>query len=589
MKFFTSCLLYLSAFLIIVSFFNLEANSKPAKPGLLEVRQPDGTTVRATLHGNFHHNWAVSEDGFILVADKDEYLSFATFDSKGDIVSSGIRARNIESRDTRTNVLLSSIRKKEVAEAIQKNISNKKPISTRGVGLAFNKIPHFGDQRGLVILVEYPNQGFTIGNPNKYFSRMLNEEDFSDYGSTGSARDFFITNSSGNYRPTFDVYGPVMLANNYSYYGGRDDLLAYEMVIEACRSLEDEIDFSLYDTDEDGVIDNVYIFYAGFGEADGGDKATVWPHSWDLSEANPDQEYYIGGLRLNHYACSNELQFDSDFPDGIGSFIHEFSHVLGLPDLYDIYGGNSFTPGSWSILDVGSYNNNSRTPPNYSAYERAALDWLTPVELTEDGTYTLENLADSNTAYKIRTENEHEFFLLENRQQTGNDTYLPGHGMLVWHIDFNQHIWDINEVNANRHHQRVDLIEADDDLTPSTIDGDSFPGAMNVTELTCTTSPYFLTWENLPVSFDIREISESTDGVITFFAEGCADSNVASIQDNPSTLRIEGNMIYLTEGHGEVYDISGKKVSDLSSSPTLLPSGFYLITTPSETNKIVIP
>ena len=155
-----------------------------------------------------------------------------------------------------------------------------------------------------------------------------------------------------------------------SYYGENDyrgdDSNPQKMAIEACQQLDATVDFSEYDRDNDGYIDNVYIFYAGRGEASGGSSSTVWPHSWEVS-AVESQTYYFDNVILNRYACGNE--WEGDKPDGVGTFIHEFSHVLGLPDLYSTSYSSAFTPGSWSAMDYGPYNNNGCTPPLYSVFE----------------------------------------------------------------------------------------------------------------------------------------------------------------------------------------------------------------------------
>ena len=140
------------------------------------------------------------------------------------------------------------------------------------------------------------------------------------------------------------------------------------MVIEACRQLNPEIDFSQYDLDNDQYIDNVFIFYAGQGEASGGSSDCVWPHSWEVEIAEMGSQHIFDNVHLNRYACSNEWELSAlgygYRPVGIGTFIHEFSHVMGLPDLDSTqYVEDTFTPGAWSVMDYGPYNNYGCTPP----------------------------------------------------------------------------------------------------------------------------------------------------------------------------------------------------------------------------------
>lgn len=247
-------------------------------------------------------------------------------------------------------------------------------------------------------------------------------------------------------------------------------------------------------------MDNIYIIYAGFGESTGNasDADCIWPHSHDVQSGYNYQKYYYpdlaasekrdnyyDGLLLNHYACSNELIY-TNYPDGLGTFCHEFSHVMGLPDLY--YTGDSEipinTPSTWSILDIGCYLNNSRTPPLYSSFERMSLGWMKPKVIDSPAHLTLEPLSDSNSAYLVQTEVDNEFFLFENRQNEGWDSYLAGNGMLVWHIDYDENLWFRNEVNNNRVHQNVDLVEAVSRTGINASANDPFPGGANVTEYT---------------------------------------------------------------------------------------------------------
>lgn len=382
--------------------------------------------------------------------------------------------------------------------------------------------PVTGEQKGLVILVEYSDVKFQTDDPADYFGRMLNERGFDDYGGTGSARDFFEECSSGLFRPEFDVLGPVTLPENMKYYGGNDaygnDRRPYRMCIDACQLLDDAVDFSQYDCDGDGLIDNVFIFYAGRGEASGGSSDTVWPHAWYVTAAT-SKTYEFDGVTLDRYACSNEWEYSRDTrqfrPDGVGTFVHEFSHVMGLPDLYATTYTSAFTPDTWSCMDYGPYNNDGMTPPLYGAYERYSLGWMSPTEIKGAVNATLPPIG-TNKAGIIRTADFNEFFLLENRQQQGWDAYLPGHGMLVWHIQFESNIWYNNSVNNNPMHQYIDIEEADGIRDEETRDGDAFPGAAGITSFTATTEPSMITWAGVPIELPITEIVETAAGDITF-------------------------------------------------------------------------
>ncbi len=389
--------------------------------------------------------------------------------------------------------------------------------------------PVFGNSTGLVILVEYQDVSFNLDDPNDYFSRLLHEDGFSDYGGTGCVREYFYQNSMGQFDPQFDLFGPVVLPQKRSYYGGNsggsgNDKNAAQMIVDACQALDDQIDFSKYDCDGDGFIDNVFVFYAGMGEASGGPAESIWPHAWYVWSGGR-KNVKLDGVQLDRYACSNEWELGNR-PDGIGTFVHEFSHVMGLPDLYSTgYVEGIQTPGSWSVMDSGPYNNNGCTPPNYSAFERYALGWLNPTSLRYSASVTLEPIA-TNTAgifncYRTNgTTNGNEYYLVENRQQEGWDEYLPYHGMLVWHIDYKSSKWTQNIVNDDPDHQYVDLVEASASLTMGrNPQYDPFPGRRRRTSFTDDTKPNAQSWLGVNSECPIENIKE-TNGLITFDVNG---------------------------------------------------------------------
>ena len=369
----------------------------------------------------------------------------------------------------------------------------------------------------LVVLVEYTDVEFTIANPQQTFQRMLNEEGYSDHDMSGSARDYFRASSHGLFAPEFDVVGPVRLPHPMAYYGGTDefgtnDARAAQMAIHACDQLDASLDFSHYDTDGDLLIDNVFIIYAGRGEASGGSASSVWPHSWNISDTADEPAHIYDGVRLDHYACTNEL-LGTDIA-GIGTFVHEFSHVLGLPDLYATQTpSTAFTPGTWSVLDQGSYNNRGKTPPLFSAYERLAMGWEKPAGFSTPANVELTPVSEGGQARIIPTSKASEYYLIENRQQTSWDQYLPGHGLLVWHIDYSEADWAMNTVNNDATHQRVDLVEADMLLTPSTRSGDPFPGILNVRQITDDTTPALRAWNGQPLHTPLTSITERARNV----------------------------------------------------------------------------
>lgn len=488
----------------------------PAKRDVRTVTQPDGSTLRIKKTGDERQHFTLTEDGMLLTRAADGTYCYARTDASGLLESTGIKATDPA---LRTFLPADALNIKDVN--LNKVNNSPKRIPQTGMGLDQSSFPGKGSPNVLIILVEYLDFKFMTENPHDYFEEMLNKEGFDLYGGTGSCKDYFRDNSGGQFTPHFDMYGPVTLMKARSYYGRNDaygtDMHAEQMCVDAIKILDPDVDFSKYDNDGDGILDNVYVIYAGQGEASYGSEDTVWPHSWTLTQAGI--KLTVDGVDVNRYACSNEWQ--EDRPDGIGTFCHEFSHVMGLPDLYNTKMMSDCTPDRYSVLDYGPYNNDGCTPPAYGLFERNALGWCEPemIEGPIDG--KLEHILDSNHGYIIPTSRDTEFFLLENRQQSGWDKYIPGHGMLIWHIDYNMSRWISNTVNNDYNHQYVDVEEAIGfyGTTDAIQEGYTFPGSANVTSFTDDTKPGMATWSGERLELPITEITE-TDGVIRFLVAG---------------------------------------------------------------------
>ena len=303
--------------------------------------------------------------------------------------------------------------------------------ATRGIVSSLLK----GDVCIPIILAAYSDVDFTIPDVQQVWDAMANQPGYSDHGAYGCMAEYFLEQSYGQFRVTFDVLGPVTLPQRRSYYGKGDDGMINTMIFDACTlaAALPGADFSRYDWNGDGTVEAVLVVYAGIGEnVLGAPSDVVWPKQGYVSS------YSAGGMRLNTYACSNELVYPNNRQEGFGTLLHEFSHCLGLPDLYNT--DNSVNDyiifDEWDLMDGGCYAADGWGPVSYSAYERMLCGWLQPEELTaETEISAFRPLNDGGGAYLIRNDaNSDEFFLLENRQQTGFDYYLPGHGLLVTHV-----------------------------------------------------------------------------------------------------------------------------------------------------------
>ena len=494
--------------------------------------QPDGSTITILLHGDEWCHWTTDLDGNLLVEDEQGFFhtpnvaELAAWETKKAQMLKRRAEVNAERHARLISSRRASARRMRLAEgtdndSIPADSTANDTIAYDPDSLVCDSIlpthynfPSRGRVRGLVVLVEFQDVRFTIDDPLQAYTDMLSKEGYdraryegSKYKHIGSAHDYYYQNSCGQFDPQFDIYGPILLKDSLKYYGRSDDKNAWQMFTEACQYLDDslDVDFNDYDINEDGAIDFIFAFFAGNGANSTGKNADIWPHAWTITTASGGQKFFYDGKLLDSYACTNELV--SGYMDGVGTFCHEFTHVLGLPDLYNtsINASPTCSPSGYDVLDEGCYNLNSYVPAGFSAYERYELGWLTPIVISEQKTDTLMNLASSNTAFIVPvTEGlddprEGEYYLFENRQQDGWDKHLPGHGMLVWHIDYKWTLWSFNSPNNWPAHQCIDLVEAggkkkgydgryyQDGSAP-------FPGTKGITEFTDDTKPAFSGW-----------------------------------------------------------------------------------------------
>lgn len=468
--------------------------SVPAYPYPIKVTQPDGSVITIRLRGDEFFKYKTTVDGYLLTTNAQGVLTYAELNEAGQPVSTMVKASDIENRTVLEKETIKRLTPNQPME--KANIARRKARIAGIQKSSQNKtnFPITGNPSSLVILVNFAGatEQFVTPTPQLAFSKLLNQSGYSENGGTGSARDYFMNNSSNVFSPTFDVVGPYTLPNNMTYYGENDangdDKKPQQMVIDACTlAYNNGVDFSKYDTDNDGFVDNIFIYYAGHNEAENAGANTVWPHRWSLA----DNSTKFNGKIVYDYACTSELRGAAGSNMcGIGTFCHEFGHVLGLPDYYATNDATHQTLSYWSIMDSGPYLNGGKTPPAYSAYDRFYLNWLTPTELINPSDITLEPLTTSNKAYIITQYGNHnlnghypsptEFFTLENRQKIGWDTYLPGHGMLVTRINYNSSTWNDNTPNNVATLMGVDIMEADNIASDASLSGDPFPGTSNI-------------------------------------------------------------------------------------------------------------
>ncbi|MBQ0021029.1 MAG: M6 family metalloprotease domain-containing protein [Bacteroidales bacterium] len=521
--------------------FSVMALAVPAKRVKRIITLPDGSQKEVVLSGDEHVHFYLDADG-------------NTYEQRSDYEFIKVDKKELLDRWQQRLSLRNATRARRAAARKAKWGSASNPIS--------------GSKKGLVILVNFSDKSMTPAHNLSYFNDYFNLEGFSQDDMAGSVHDYFKECSYGQFDLTFDVVGPVTVSKSMSYYGKNnsvgDDMHPGELVIEACRLADEKgVDFSTYDWDGDGYVDQVYVLYAGYGENAGASSNTIWPHECDLTTeemyGDGTGPVFLDGVMIDTYAVSSELAGSRGTRvSGIGTACHEFSHCMCIPDLYDI-NYSLFGMNSWDIMDCGSYNgklDDGECPAAFTSYERMYCGWLTPTVLSDPCQVSLKPLNTNAEAYIIyNPANHNEYYLLENHQQQGFSTYDAAHGMLILHVDFDKKSWEENTVNVMPGHERLTIIPADNSRSERNLYGDTWPGTKQNTSLTDTTTPAATLYNRNTngrkfLGKPITDIAEN-DGIVSFTFDGGVPSAVPWLKTTNGDEEVE-------LGKVRIYDLNGR-------------------------------
>lgn len=562
--------------------FGAAANAVPAKKLQKVITLTNGTQVSVELRGDEYLSWWEGTDGTAYRATADDAV-FEAFDLEAQKPAAAARrARAEQGRVARLARVKNSL----------------KGADDKMRGLGGDHITYKGVKKGLVVLVDFKNKKFADGHDLEYYKNVINGKDFTDEeeGYVGSVRDYFLAQSNGQFELDFDVVGPVTMSKNYGYYGNdgayQKDEKVYEMIKEACDGIQDQVNLKDYDWDGDGEADQVFFLYAGLGQASGGSAGTVWPHESELRYWPCGVLSYSTG-KINTYACANELQPETQgssryISAGIGTICHEFSHCLGFADMYDTTGGGGYGMSVFDVMDQGSYNGNGFVPCNYTAFERIYAGWVEAIELIDPATVKdMKSVSDYGRPFIMYNyKNTNEYFLMENRQNTGWDKGLYGsNGLLIVHVNYVPSRWANNSVNSSAEKiQCCTVVNADGsrENTQYSLQGDLYPyevkGVTMNDEFTDESEPaaklYTKNSDNsYALGIPITNIKRSK-GSVSFLVCGGDDKNVIDNTFNGVVDGINGVTVANKAADKRIYSIDGRY---LGTDASALGKGIYVV------------
>ena len=578
-----------------------------AHTALTTITQSDGSQLTIRLHGDEHFSWYSTADDVLLVQVGSNYY-VAQVEEDGTLKATPQLAHNAGERGTVEEQVINNQNKEKFLNLLNAEPQAlAKPIGT--VNPAY--FPHTGSPKALVILVEFQDVKFRSQDPVATFTHYLKGAEGEDAPEAnnayvtkkgmvnyGSVSQYFHDMSQGNFTPQFDIVGPITVSQNSAYYGenvgNSTDTNFAKMIAEACMGVSSKVNFADYDQNNDEYVDLVYVIYAGYSESFNGNSSDcLWPKSGTNAFYEPGTSNLLklDGKKICRYGINNELNATSTnlvegkpYLNGIGLFCHEFSHTMGLPDLYptvETSRVDNQNPEYWDLMDGGEYTYSGYFPTPYSPWEMDVMGWTTPKELGDEAKQvSLTSYASDRTAYKINGENN-EYLLIQNIQTDGwwsGITKAFKTGMLVWRIDYPYDVVSLgNRLNNVRTKPNVMIVPADgrvisdynhgdgkqwtDEEYKASLQGDPFPGTTNKTELLS------VTLNNSTLKKPFYNIKE-TNGVITFdylkdFATGIDSPVIQQNQEKDTRIfTLDGRYLgtdasQLTKG---VYIIGKKKV-----------------------------
>ncbi|MFC1555804.1 M6 family metalloprotease domain-containing protein [candidate division KSB1 bacterium] len=535
-----------------------------APPYLIDVKQPDGSIIKARLRGDEFYNWVETGDGYTI--GKNPLTGIWEYMAPADEGRLRFSAR-VARRDDPGYLEKHLVDSEKFAQAEQERFNRKTELLRQGYSV---KSSPTGTGKTLVILADFADESQAphITTKTEFEELLLSDGTHV----TGSLNDYFQEVSYGNYSVTGKVLEWTTAPETYSYYenGNSGTGLwpnnSQKLVYDLVNLIDAQVDFSQYDGDGDGSVDGITIVYEGEWVT-----GSFWPHKWNLNE----NRIRLDGVWIDAYTVVNEQSGGSI--NGIGTFCHEWGHILGLPDLYDSVNDPETSEGIgyWGLMSSGNWNSPDH-PAHFCAWSKIQLGWVTPTVLSENTTnVSIPAVNTTSTVYKLwyNGEPNNEYFLLENRQALGSDQDIMGTGLLVWHID------DDQTDNGDKTHKMVDLEEADglgdlDNILNRGDDGDPFPGSTNNTAFNFNTTPGNSAYNSYDSQVRIENITESSQTVTAdlYIVNEAPGQAIISLSDG-ETAELESDTLFISVDYD--YGFSGLQFDVFFDSTLLSLDGVF--------------
>lgn len=416
--------------LLLISAY-IELCAVPAYPKRSAI-VVNGGLVYITIKGDENCKFAIDEQGYTVLPTENGW-NYAAEDEQGKVVVSAYKMMPANKLSVEAKEFLKRTRKGIVpmVDNVDKEVIHKSPSMTNA-----SKKPVVGTRKALMILMQFRDTKFTKSKND--FQRLFNEQGYMEDGAMGSVYDFYYWSSYGQLELQSDVLGPYTAQNNMSYYGGNtgmggNDKNPYTLFTEAINYAIQEVDLSDYDANGDGLVDNVHIIYAGYGEEAGASPNAIWAHQMSFPVIT------VQGMKLDRYSCAPELRENRGAGiSRIGVHCHEIGHALGAMDYYDTdyeKGGSYLGTGLWDVMAQGSWNNDGISPAGFNPYVKVYdFGWADAKSLETDTVNTIGESTEPGNIYRIDTGVENDYFLLENRADKDFHGAEPGKGLLIFHI-----------------------------------------------------------------------------------------------------------------------------------------------------------